>query len=58
MTTEAQKKASKKYSRNNTKRFAIELNLKNDFEIIKKLEEVPNKQGYIKELIRKDLEKK
>ena len=57
MATEAQKKASKKYSRNNTKRFAIELNLKNDYKIIKKLEEVPNKQGYIKKLIRKDLEK-
>lgn len=57
MTTEAQKKASKKYSRNNTKRFAIELNLKNDYEIIKKLEEVPNKQGYIKGLILEDLKK-
>lgn len=57
MATEAQKKASKKYSRNNTKRFAIELNLKNDSGIIKKLEEVPNKQGYIKELIRKDINK-
>lgn len=58
MATEAQKKACKKYSRNNTKRYAIELNLKSDMDIIKKLEEVPNKQGYIKELIRKDLEKK
>lgn len=57
MATEAQKKASKKYSRNNTKRFAIELNLKNDSEIIKKLEEVPNKQGYIKGLILEDLKK-
>lgn len=57
MATEAQKKASKKYSRNNTKRFAIELNLKNDYEIIKKLEEVPNKQGYIKGLILEDLKK-
>ena len=57
MSTEAQKKASKKYSRNNTKRYAIELNLKNDSEIIKKLEEVPNKQGYIKGLILEDLKK-
>lgn len=58
MTTEAQKKASRKYSRNNTKRYAIELNLKTDSDIIKALDSVPNKQGYIKELIKKDLEKK
>ena len=57
MATEAQKKASKKYSRNNTKRYAIELNIKTDSDIIKALDSVPNKQGYIKELIKKDIYK-
>lgn len=57
MSTNAQKKASHKYSRKNTKRYAIELNLKTDRDIIKILDSVPNKQGYIKELIKKDLTK-
>lgn len=57
MSTNAQKKASQKYSRKNTKRYAIELNLKTDSDIIKILDSVPNKQGYIKELIKKDIYK-
>lgn len=57
MSTNAQKKASQKYSRNNTKRYAIELNLKTDSDVIKILDSVPNKQGYIKELIKKEIYK-
>ena len=36
----------------------LALNNTSDHDIIEKLFSVPNKQGYIKELIRKDLEKK
>lgn len=57
LSTESQKKASKKYSRKNTKRYAIELNIKTDSDIIKVLDSVSNKQGYIKELIKKDIYK-
>lgn len=41
----------------NTKQIKMKLNLNTDADILEKLESVPNKQGYIKELIRKDLEK-
>lgn len=44
-----------RYDRNNTVRVALKLNTKTDADILKRLEEVGNKQGYIKELIRKDI---
>ncbi len=47
--------ATVKYNQNNVKQIKLNLNLKTDADIIKALEDVPNKQGYIKELIRKDL---
>lgn len=50
-----QSEAQKRYDDLNTKRFNFKLNLKTDSDILKKLESVPNKQAYIKELIRKDL---
>lgn len=53
-TSEAQKRASERYDKNNTKKFVMKLNLNTDQDIIRKLESVGNKQGYIKELIRKD----
>ncbi len=51
----AKTKASAKYDANNTKRISLKLNIKTDADILKKLQDVPNTQGYIKELIRKDL---
>lgn len=59
MTTEAQKRAQKKYdteNRNKFRMFQLKLNRFEDVEIIAKLESLNNKQGYIKELIRKDIE--
>ena len=44
-----------RYDRNNTVRVALKLNTKTDADILARLEEVGNKQGYIKELIRKDM---
>lgn len=41
----------------NTKQIKMKLNLKTDADILEKLESVPNKQGYIKELIRADIKK-
>lgn len=57
-TTEAQARASKKYQEKNTRLMTIRLNLNTDADIIAKLESVESKQGYIKELIRKDMEEK
>lgn len=42
------------YDKENTKGLYLKLNKKTDADILKFLETIPNKQGYIKELIRKD----
>ena len=55
MTTEAQKKAVAKYDAKNTKVYAVKLNYKTDEDIIRKLDEQDNVQGYIKKVIRKDI---
>lgn len=48
-------KASIKYNAKNVKQFKLNLNLKTDQDIISHLESVDNKQGYVKDLIRKDM---
>lgn len=56
--TEAQKRAQKKYDEANKDKFRmfqLKLNRETDADIIRKLEEVDNIQGYIKKLIRADL---
>lgn len=55
MTTEAQKRAQAKYDAANTKQIKLKLNLKEDADILAKLDSVSNKQGYIKDLIRADI---
>ena len=55
MATEAQKRAVDKYDKKATKKILLKLNKQTDADILKRLEEVPNKQGYIKELIRRDI---
>jgi len=55
MTTEAQKRAQKKYdkaSRDKWRMIHLKLNKETDDDIIEKLERSGNIQGYIKELIR------
>ena len=56
MTTEAQKRAQKRYDEANKDKWRmihLKLNKENDADIIEKLEASGNIQGYIKELIRK-----
>lgn len=56
--TEAQKRAQKKYDEANKAKWRmihLKLNKEADADIIQKLEEVENIQGYIKKLIRADL---
>lgn len=55
MATKAQARATAKYDATHTKQVILKLNLKTDDDILSKLDQVPNKQGYIKELIRKNL---
>lgn len=52
--TDAQKRAKAKYSREKVTKVTIEF-YPSEAELLKKLQEQPNKQGYIKDLIRKDI---
>ena len=49
-------KSQDKYDANNTRKFGIKLNRKTDAAAIDKLESVDSIQGYIKQLIRQDVE--
>lgn len=58
MSTKAEIKAINKFNKEKTKSVQLRLNLKTDKDIIKKLDSVPSKMGYIKQLIRKDIEER
>lgn len=55
-TREARNKAQAKYNKANTTQITLRLNLKTEADIIEHLQAQPNKQGYLKALIRKDIE--
>lgn len=55
MATEAQLKAQAKYDKKNTQQVVLKLNVKHDADILAKLQNEANKQGYIKDLVRKDM---
>lgn len=57
MQTEAQKRANRKYDQANTRQITLKLNLRTDSDVLERLDDVPNKQGYIKALIRADMAK-
>ena len=54
--TEAKRKANMRYDEAHTKQIKLKLNIRTDEDIINRLAEVGNKQGYIKSLIREDIE--
>lgn len=56
MNSNKQSLASMKYDKKNTRDIRLKLNKKTDADILEKLDSVENKQGYIKDLIRKDIE--
>lgn len=53
--TEAHKRASMKYDKENMRQIKFNLSLKYDQDIIAYIDTLPNKQGYIKSLIRADM---
>nr|DAN76714.1 MAG TPA: hypothetical protein [Caudoviricetes sp.] len=55
MATEAQIKAQAKCDAKNTRQLHLKLNRRTDRDVLEKLDSVPSKQGYIKQLIRADL---
>ena len=56
MISEAKKKANARYDKAHTKQIILKLNRRTDDDILKRLDQVGNRQGYIKSLIRKDIE--
>lgn len=55
--TEALKAAQARYDRTHCTRVYLKLNTVLDADILAKLDTVPSKQGYIKDLIRSDIER-
>lgn len=49
--------AQRRYRKSHTKQITLTLNLSTDTDIIERLDAVDNKQGYIKQLIRDDMQK-
>lgn len=56
MASEAKIRANNKSNKINTKMICLRLSYNTDADIIKKLDEVESKMGYIKEIIRKDMQ--
>ena len=57
MSNEKRLRYLAEYDRENTRMFCLKLNRKTDKDVIEALEAVDNKQGYIKALIRADIER-
>lgn len=57
MATEAQKRATLKYDAANTTQVHLKLNNKTDSDVLAWLAQQENVQGYIKQLIRADIER-
>lgn len=56
-SSDARKRAVSKYDASHTKQIKLKLNLETDKDILERLAEVENKQGYIKDLIRSDIKR-
>lgn len=54
--TDAQRRASAKYKQNRTRSIRLEFNIDTDSDILAKLDAMENRQGYIKRLIRSDID--
>lgn len=53
--TDAHREANKRYDQKATRQIKLKLNLNTDSDILQRLDEVDNMQGYIKKLIRADI---
>ena len=56
--SEAEKRAAVKYNKESTRLITMRLVISTDADILAQLDAVPNKQGYIKDLIRADIARK
>lgn len=55
MVSEAQKRAKKRYDRLRTKQYVMRLRIGADADVIEKLDSVPSKTEFIRELVRRDI---
>ena len=55
MVSKAQLRAQKKYDKAHTRSILLKLNQTSDADILAKLDDVGNRQGYVKRLIRQDI---
>lgn len=55
--TDSKRRTNMKYDREHTKLVGMKLNLKTDSDILEHLAKKINVQGYLKELIREDIER-
>ncbi len=55
--SDAHLRAQRKYDDTNTRQIKFKFNLKYDADILEKLDSVDNRQGYVKKLIREDIER-
>ena len=58
MPSEANKAANARYDKKMAKYISMKLNKKTDADILEHLGKIENVQGYLKQLIRNDMEKK
>ena len=56
MVSKAKIRANNKSNKKNTKMICVRLSFNTDADILKKLDEVDSKMGYIKKLIRQDMQ--
>ena len=57
MVSEAQKRANEKWDKANIRRFVLKVTKTTEKDILEKLEAQENVNGYIKRLIREDIER-
>ena len=55
--SDAKKRANAKYDASHTKQIKLKLNIETDRDILDRLKQVDSKQGYIKRLIRADIDR-
>lgn len=55
MVTEAQKRAKRRYDTLRTKQYVMRLRIGADADVIEKLDSVPSKTEFIRELVRRDI---
>lgn len=57
MSSEKRERPQERFDRLNSKVYRLKVMTRTEQDIIQKLDSVPNKAGYIKQLIRADIEK-